>query len=127
MMVPFSFGENELNLYDTASAACTVQQGDQNNLEIWWTLVEADDSHSVEKILTSNDEIEIRTNKKISYLSIDSVKARHRGNYSCHAKNRAGETSVTAQLAINGYFLLNKYLKSLSNIRNLQFDFHNIY
>lgn len=108
-ILPFSFGDDELNLYDTISATCTVSKGDKNNLEIWWTVIEADDPNSVEKILNSNDEIEIRTNKKISMMSIDSVKARHRGNFSCHAKNRAGEVSVTAQLAINGDSYINSY------------------
>ena len=102
-MVSFNFGDEELNLYDTVSATCTVSKGDLP-IEIWWTVIEADDPDLLDKILTTSDEVEIRKNKKISVLSIDSVKARNRGNYTCHAKNKAGETSVSAQLAINGDF-----------------------
>ena len=101
-MVAFNFGDEELNLYDTVSAACTVSKGDLP-IEIWWTVIEADDPDLKEQILTTNDGILIsRTSKKISVLSIESVNARNRGNYTCHARNKAGETSVMAQLAING-------------------------
>ena len=101
-MVPFNFGEDELNLYDTVSATCTVSKGDLP-IKIWWTVIEADDPDLKDQILTTSDGILIsRTSKKISMLSIESVNARNRGNYTCHARNKAGETSVTAILAING-------------------------
>ena len=107
-MVSFNFGDEEYNLHDSVSATCSITKGDLP-LEIWWTVIEADDPDLVDKILATSDEIEIRKNKKISVLSIDSVKARNRGNYTCHARNKAGETSVSTQLAINGDSLM-KYI-----------------
>ena len=101
-MGAFNFGEEELNLYDTVSATCTVSKGDLP-IEIWWTVIEADDPDLKKQILTTSDGILIsRTSKKISMLSIESVNARNRGSYTCHAKNKAGETAVSAILAING-------------------------
>ena len=101
-MVPFSFGEDELNLHDSVSATCSITKGDLP-LDIWWTVIEADDPNSVDQILTTSEGILIsRTSKKISVLSIESVNARNRGNYTCHARNKAGETSVSTQLSING-------------------------
>ena len=101
-MSAFNFGEEELNLYDTVSAACTISKGDLP-IEIWWTVIEADDPDLKEQIVTTSDGILIsRNSQKISMLSIESVNARNRGNYTCHARNKAGETSVTAILAING-------------------------
>lgn len=40
--------------------------------------------------------------KRINVLSIDSVKADHRGNYSCVATNRAGIAEFTAPLVVIG-------------------------
>lgn len=41
-------------------------------------------------------------NRKISTLSIDSVEARHAGEYSCVAKNLAGIATHSANLNVNG-------------------------
>lgn len=43
--------------------------------------------------------------KRSSYLSIDSVSYEHAGNYTCCARNNGGETSSTAELQVNGYYL----------------------
>lgn len=40
--------------------------------------------------------------KRINVLSIESVKADHRGNYSCVATNRAGMAEFTAPLVVIG-------------------------
>lgn len=45
-----------------------------------------------------------RTSKRISQLSIDSVQASHAGEYSCIARNKAGSSSHTAILNVNGDF-----------------------
>ena len=59
-------------------------------------------------LLSTNDGImEQRTNNRISMLSVESVKARHRGNYSCLAKNRGGTVQYTAQLTVNGESFIN--------------------
>lgn len=107
MIAPFSFGDDEYNLNDAVSATCTTTKGDQP-LTLYWTVIEADDPNAKERNLTTNDEIEIRNNKRSSMLSIDAIKARNRGLYTCHVFNKAGYTSVTTQLAINGDFFINK-------------------
>lgn len=96
---PFSFGDEELNLDETVAATCIITKGDLP-VKIWWTL--NDDYHS-ERNLTTNDGVVItKTSSKISMLNIDAVKARHRGNYSCYAANKAGTAKHSAFLIING-------------------------
>ena len=98
-ILPFNFGDDEFNLNDAVSATCTATKGDLP-LEIWWSLTETGNIN--EHKLDANEEIDIRVGKKNSMLSIDSVKARHRGNYTCYAKNKAGIAQFSALLAING-------------------------
>ena len=70
-------------------------------IDTWWTL--SNEFQSIEKNLTTNDGVVITKNgNKLSLLNIESVKGRHRGNYTCYAKNKAGITQHTASLAING-------------------------
>jgi hypothetical protein len=97
---PFSFGDDEMNLDDAVSAVCTVTKGDLP-ITIWWTLV--DDFNGSEKNLSTNDGVVItRSSQKLSLFNIDAVKGRHRGNYTCHAKNKAGITQHSTFLHING-------------------------
>lgn len=82
------------------STICSITKGDLP-LKIWWTFKsdEDDASHN----LTSSDGIVImRSTQKMSVLSIEAVKARHRGNYTCFAHNKAGVAQQSAYLAING-------------------------
>jgi hypothetical protein len=98
---PFSFGDDEMNLDDAASVICSVTKGDLP-IHIWWTLVD-DFNNGYEKNLSTNDGLMItRSGQKLSLLNIESVKARHRGNYTCYAKNKAGITQHSAFLFING-------------------------
>ena len=72
-------------------------------MKIWWTLQEdgLQDSYN----LSTNDGIVItRNSQKLSILAIDAVKARHRGNYSCFAQNKAGVAQHSAFLSVNGEF-----------------------
>lgn len=41
--------------------------------------------------------------KRMSSLAIESVSYTHAGNYTCRAKNRAGQTEFVAELQVNGY------------------------
>ena len=83
---PFYF-EDEYNLNDAVSATCTVTKGDLP-LEIWWGLTEVGSTEP--QRLTMNEEVTItRNGKRISVLSIEAVKARHRGNYTCMVSNKA--------------------------------------
>lgn len=70
-------------------------------MHIWWTLV--DDFYNEERNLTTSDGVMItRNNQKFSLLTIEAVKARHRGNYTCNAKNKAGVAHFSAFLSVSG-------------------------
>jgi len=100
VILPFSFGEEDLNLDDSVSAVCSVTKGDMP-LKIWFTFKGEDDDYPYN--LTTNDGVIItRNTQKISMIAIEAVKARHRGNYTCFASNKAGVANHTAYLAING-------------------------
>lgn len=100
-ITPFSFGDDEVNFDDAVTAVCTITKGDLQGLKIWWSL--SDSELNTDRNLTSSDGVIIsRNTQKVSMLTIDSVKARHRGNYTCYASNRAGITQHSAFLAVNG-------------------------
>lgn len=93
-IVPFDFGEEEINSMDMVSASCTVNKGDLP-LKITWM--------RNNQSIYSNDGISIsRTNQRISILSIESVRDRHIGQYVCIAENSAGSVNYTASLWVNG-------------------------
>ena len=80
--------------------SCSVTKGDMP-LKIYWTF--KGDNDDTPYNITSNDGIVImRSTQKISMLSIEAVKARHRGNYTCHAQNRAGVSHQSSYLSMNG-------------------------
>ena len=99
-MNPFSFGDDEFNFDDTVSAVCSVTKGDVP-MKLWWTF--KSDLEDLAYNLTTNDGVVItRNNQKVTMLTIEAVKARHRGNYTCHAQNRAGVSQQSSYLSING-------------------------
>jgi hypothetical protein len=99
-IIPFSFGEEEVNFDEAVTATCTINKGDLP-IYIWWTLSDSD--YQIEKNLSTNDGVVVtRNSQKLSILAIDAVKARHRGNYTCFAKNKAGVTQHSAFLFVNG-------------------------
>ena len=101
-VVPFNFGQEQIYLDESVTAICSITKGDLP-LTVWWTL--QDSVNSLEYNLTSNDGVIIsRSSQKFSVLSIEAVKARHRGNYTCYASNKAGVTQHSAYLEINGDF-----------------------
>ena len=70
-------------------------------LKIWWTFKGTDDDYAYN--LTTNDGVVItRNSQKVSMLTIEAVKARHRGNYTCFGQNRGGYSQHSAFLAVNG-------------------------
>lgn len=90
---PFSFGEENVNEGDTISVQCTISKGD-NPLNITWTL-------NGRKIINFNG-IAVSNSKRISSLSIESVREEHSGEYVCYASNLAGTSSSSAVLNVNG-------------------------
>jgi Down syndrome cell adhesion molecule-like protein 1 len=100
VIAPFTFGEDELNLDDSVMASCSITKGD-SPIHIWWKF--SPDGSDLSHNLTTNDGIVIsRNSQKFSILAIEAVKARHRGNYSCFASNKAGVAQFSSYLAING-------------------------
>ena len=109
VITPFTFGEEEFNFDDSTSAMCSITKGDMP-LNISWSFKGDFDEFSYN--LTSNDGVLItRNGQKLSVLNIEAVKARHRGNYTCFASNKAGVAQQSAYLAINGSILIFQTLK----------------
>lgn len=106
----FTFGDEPANWGEQVSVSCSILKGD-HPMEITWT-------HNNEEINSTNyPDISISKNgKKLSVLLIDSVAARHVGEYTCIASNLAGFRSHAATLAVNGIVLdfrlctISKYL-----------------
>jgi Immunoglobulin domain len=100
-IVPFTFGEEDINLDDSVTAMCSIIKGGDSSLKIWWKFFPND--RNQEYNLTTNDGIVMtKPSQKISILAIDAVKARHRGNYTCFAKNNGGTSQFSAYLNVNG-------------------------
>ncbi|XP_049290910.1 Down syndrome cell adhesion molecule-like protein Dscam2 isoform X17 [Anopheles funestus] len=100
-IVPFGFGEEQINQFDMVSTMCTVNKGDMP-IEIVWEFTPTFPSPGKPRKLYTNDGVLIsRTSTRISTLSIDSVRDRHSGNYTCIAKNQAGMMEYTAVLFVN--------------------------
>lgn len=97
---PFSFGEDDFNFDDSVTATCSVTKGDIP-MKLWWTFMGEDDQYP-QNLSTSDGIVISRTGQKLSVLNIEAVKARHRGNYSCFAQNRAGVAQQHSYLSING-------------------------
>lgn len=97
-ILQFSFGDDPLNSGEMLSVSCTIVKGDFP-VKLMWTF---DDI----PIDSSRPDINIVTNKRVSFLSIDSVAARHAGRYKCTATNAAGSDSHIAILSVNGTALV---------------------
>lgn len=80
------------------SITCTVNKGDFP-LDIFWKL-------NGENVQNMRGVTLLRTNKRISQLSIDYVQAEHAGEYICRAQNQAGTISFSTDLHVNGDLLL---------------------
>lgn len=79
---------------DMVSASCTVNKGDLP-LKITWM--------RNNQSIYSNDGVSIsRTNQRISILSIESVRDRHSGSYTCIAENSGGSVNYSTSLWVNG-------------------------
>ncbi|XP_032672567.1 Down syndrome cell adhesion molecule-like protein Dscam2 isoform X19 [Odontomachus brunneus] len=93
-IAPFTIAEEPANWGDSISVVCAILKGDLP-IEITWAL-------NGEPIRPDRSDINIlATTRKNSILSIESVAARHAGEYTCSASNRAGATSHSATLAVN--------------------------
>lgn len=101
-IVPFSFGEELVNQYDMVSTMCTVNKGDMP-IDISWEFIPSLlEPRKPRKLHTSDGILLSRSSSRISMLSIDSVRDRHSGNYTCRAKNQGGAVEFTTTLFVNG-------------------------
>lgn len=101
-IVPFDFGVDQINVDDMISATCVINKGDLPIEISWWMI---DDFGNERKLITNDGIVITRTNPRVSFLTIDSVKARHRGNFSCVANNLGGAAQFSVQLSINGEYI----------------------
>lgn len=96
---PFSFGDESINAGDMASVQCAVTKGDFP-LEISWAF-------KGQPIRPEQLDISISSSgKRLKQLTIESVAARHAGEYTCIASNKAGSSSHSATLDVNGILLI---------------------
>ena len=110
-------------MQSTTSVNCAVAKGDPP-IEINWMF-------NGSKLFTSDGILITKSGQKISFLSIESVQARHAGNYTCVAKNRAGFAEHTSELKVmgNAYFILQVIISSvlfISSPKFLPFCFRSI-
>uniref|UniRef100_A0A336L245 CSON014681 protein n=1 Tax=Culicoides sonorensis TaxID=179676 RepID=A0A336L245_CULSO len=91
-IVPFSFGDEIPNEGDTAVVTCVASKGDTPISVMFY--------HNGDLINDEND-VSVMKNSKMATLSIEYLRAEHRGNYTCRASNRAGQVEYSAELNIN--------------------------
>lgn len=91
----FSFGDEPLNAGDLATVTCAVSKGDLP-LEITWMF----NAQQIDGKTTEYNIVE--SGKRMKQLTIESVGAKHVGEYTCVTSNNAGSTSRTTQLSVNG-------------------------
>ena len=91
----FTFGEGPSNAGDIISVQCVVSKGDLP-LEIEWMFNGQPVSRDQTDMIMSN------SGKRLKMLTIESVNAKHAGEYTCVASNDAGSTSRSAILDVNG-------------------------
>lgn len=96
-ILPFDFGDVPINSGEMTSATCSVSKGDLP-LNITWIF----NKQPINRIGGVTISL---VNHRLSALSIESVQAEHAGNYTCIATNRAGTTSYSANLNVNGTLL----------------------
>ncbi|KAJ8982888.1 hypothetical protein NQ317_004318 [Molorchus minor] len=93
-ITPFDFGEDSVNSGDMITVLCTVSKGDFP-IGIKWTLNG--------KVIDDIPGITIvRSSKRVTQLTIESVQDFHSGDYVCAAKNKAGVAKHLTTLHVNG-------------------------
>lgn len=85
-----------MNSGDAASVLCSITKGDFP-VDFTWLL-------NGRRIISDDNISIMRSNKRTSQLSIDSVQAEHAGEYMCIAHNKAGNASHSTSLQVNGTF-----------------------
>lgn len=92
-IIPFSFGDSPIFAGQATQVTCLVSEGDLP-LDITWSVEGFDD--------LSRLGISTIKGGKASMLLIDATSYKHRGNYTCTAKNPAGNVNYSTNLEIHG-------------------------
>lgn len=93
-ITPFTFGDEAVNSGETVSVQCTIAGGDLP-AQVTWTM----NGRPLESYLEIITE---KRGKRINNLMIDSVSAKHAGNYTCTVENGAGSANHSAELIVIG-------------------------
>lgn len=97
-ITPFEFSTEAHTMGAVAQLTCMVSQGDAP-LSISWTF------HG--QTVTSHMGITTaRFGERISMLSLEDIMSGHSGEYTCWARNEAGEDSYSAVLSVQGIHIL---------------------
>ena len=94
--MPLAFGKSIMSESDFAQLSCIAAKGDQP-LSFTWSFHGSELTNDLGIITTP-------IGSKGSMLIISSVAYKHKGNYTCTAKNSAGVRKQTAELLVNGNF-----------------------
>jgi hypothetical protein len=84
-----------VNAGDMTVVQCAIIKGD-SPITISWFFNGVEITPGYQDILIG------KISQRISTLSIEAVKARHSGDYTCRASNAAGKIDHTAHLRVNG-------------------------
>lgn len=104
-ILPFEI-EESIYYGESVQMTCHASKGDRP-MSISWTFEGQD--------LSTHTEIKtIKMAEQTWFLSIASVTGAHSGNYTCIAKNRAGEDRYSASLHVKG--ILNRYISMYKSI-----------
>jgi hypothetical protein len=90
---PFNTDDEPLYLKDSFQLLCSVINGDSPFTFEWLFQ---------NRSIASSFDLRIETSKKSSTLTIDSVSAKHSGEYMCRVVNRAGFAAITTALVVKG-------------------------
>ncbi|XP_025268078.1 Down syndrome cell adhesion molecule-like protein Dscam2 isoform X18 [Camponotus floridanus] len=103
-IAPFTFGDEAANAGEMATVQCAVIKGDLP-IDIIWSLngrvIDTANGAFDEHNYDNSDIMISRSSKRASTLTIESVAARHAGEYSCTASNMAGTATHSSVLSVN--------------------------
>nr|XP_012216025.1 PREDICTED: Down syndrome cell adhesion molecule-like protein Dscam2 isoform X11 [Linepithema humile] len=103
-LAPFTFGDEAANAGEMATVQCAVIKGDLP-IDIMWSFngraIGAANGAFDEHNYDNPDIVISRSSKRASQLTIESVAARHAGEYSCTASNTAGTATHSSILSVN--------------------------
>lgn len=92
--MPFEFGDEPFDTSSMTTVTCAVTRGDMP-IDIFWLF----NGHPVQP---SDGVIITKSGRRVGMLTIESVGPRNAGNFSCVARNKAGEVRHTSQLKVLG-------------------------